>query len=129
MSKYKKLTVESFREGLKALYPTEPKGLIFYQGCRTQGAVMRSPSNLNICTDPECLSCSQLDNAMKEEGKRIVQVYGDKAEVTEFSKHLHHLNVRPVMNIIGAKLVSEEEVLKEYGEEVKHTYINGKKHR
>jgi hypothetical protein len=38
-----------------------------FQGCRTYGIVERSENNLNICNDPNCLSCSEMDKTLKQE--------------------------------------------------------------
>lgn len=42
-----------------------------YGTCKTNGFVFRDVLNLNICNDPECTTCKEWDNAMKQELKKL----------------------------------------------------------
>lgn len=46
--------------------------IVFYQGCKTYGAVKRSLTDLNLCGDRACPSCSMIDNALYEEAKKFI---------------------------------------------------------
>ena len=37
-----------------------------YQGCKTNGLVARNVFNLNICDDPECISCKEWNDTAKK---------------------------------------------------------------
>ena len=39
---------------------------IMYQSCKTNGVVKRRALDLNLCNDPECLSCSDIKKALKK---------------------------------------------------------------
>jgi len=41
--------------------------MVLYQGCKTYGTVKRDGLNLNLCSDPECVSCQAIHEAIKKE--------------------------------------------------------------
>ena len=47
------------------------KDIHIAQGCKTHGFIVRNKFNLYICDDPECTSCREWDNAMKQELKKL----------------------------------------------------------
>ena len=66
------LTEEKLKEIISDIFKKPSKKTFqIYQGCKTHGAVLRSSDNLNICNNPECVSCRELDNVMKKELKKM----------------------------------------------------------
>ena len=65
----KNITIEQLNKTIKDVisdtFKTNDKEIVIGQGCLTNGYVMRSPSNLNICNNPDCTSCREWGNAMK----------------------------------------------------------------
>lgn len=54
-------------EVLKSLIERREEGrLIMYQGCKTNGIVLRTTENLNLCQDPECVSCRRFENLLTD---------------------------------------------------------------
>jgi hypothetical protein len=57
----KNITIEELHKIIKDVttdtFKTNNKEIVIGQGCLTNGFVMRSLSNLNICTNPNCTSC------------------------------------------------------------------------
>lgn len=68
----KPLTIEMLEEHLKDLELSRPKSeYIMYQGCKTHGLVKRTSSNMNLCDDPTCPSCSEFNKALKDYAKTL----------------------------------------------------------
>ena len=65
---YTTLTEEKLTEIIKDVMTVKDKdNIVLYQGCATYGAALRSSSNLNICSNPNCKTCREWDDAMKKE--------------------------------------------------------------
>ena len=62
-----KLSLKALEDYLMDIFARTPKNDIkFMQYCKTQGFVTRSTHNLMLCSDPNCGSCSAMNNALKE---------------------------------------------------------------
>ena len=73
-NQYSNLTIEKLEQIIKYVMLDISKGdneIVIGQGCLTKGFVTRSWLNLNICNNPDCTSCREWDNAMKEELKSL----------------------------------------------------------
>jgi hypothetical protein len=70
---YPNLTMERLEKTIKEILLDTPKvddkEIVIGQGCLTNGYVTRSYLDLNVCNNPDCKSCREWDNAMKEEFK------------------------------------------------------------
>jgi hypothetical protein len=64
------ITIEQLTKVIKEVisdtFKPNNKEIVIGQGCLTNGYVTRSPVNLNICGNPNCKSCKEWDQAMKD---------------------------------------------------------------
>ena len=59
-------TEEELRKALQEQIDNTPEDdFVYYQGCKTHGLVKRTGFDPNLCGDPECPSCSELDKAFR----------------------------------------------------------------
>jgi len=49
----------------------ESRKFILYTGCKTNGILKIGGDDLNLCSDPTCLSCVEFHNAMKEQSEKF----------------------------------------------------------
>lgn len=66
---YDVLTYEKLEGLIEDLMVRDGPSIAFEQSCKTNGFVMRSDMNPNICNDPSCLSCRELSQALRDIGK------------------------------------------------------------
>ena len=72
---YESLTIEKVIEIVESLTIVSERldvnGLELYQECKTNGGVIRTISNLNLCDDDTCVSCMEWKVAMSYGVTRI----------------------------------------------------------
>lgn len=58
----KKLTPEDIEQSVKNSFSNNdmPNEVKFIQGCATNGAVLRTSKDPNLCCNPLCTSCTEL---------------------------------------------------------------------
>ena len=52
--------------------PRPVSKIVMWQGCLDQGAVERSDWNLNLCSNPDCVSCRMWDDAIKASAEEFL---------------------------------------------------------
>jgi hypothetical protein len=65
------LTVEKLMSFLQDIMPNPdaPKPMILFTGCIEQGLVCQSSEQFNLCNNPDCKTCRNLEDALKEQCK------------------------------------------------------------
>lgn len=63
------LTVDDMAEYLMNIWytPRERRNIVLGVNCKTYGFVTRTITNLNLCNDKQCLSCTRMKGLLKEE--------------------------------------------------------------
>jgi hypothetical protein len=62
-----KLTEKQLREHIKELYLEKPKDIeymCYMNWCETNGMVLRSTDDLQICNDKNCVNCREIVEAL-----------------------------------------------------------------
>jgi hypothetical protein len=68
------LTIEILKEWFEDIVNNninQKKEVVIWQGCLDQGGVERSSHNLNLCSNPKCVSCRMYDDLLYEESKKF----------------------------------------------------------
>ena len=71
VNSYSELNQEKVLSVIKDLFGKTSEDIHIAQGCKTHGFIVRNKFNLYVCDDPECTSCREWDNAMKQELKKL----------------------------------------------------------
>jgi hypothetical protein len=71
VNSYSELNQEKVLSVIKDVFGKTSKDIHIAQGCKTHGLIVRNEFNLYTCDDPECTSCREWDNAMKQELKKL----------------------------------------------------------
>lgn len=68
---YETLTLDKFQTFIKDLEKDikQSNDIVIGTGCLTNGFIMRSASNLNICDNPNCTNCREMEEILKKEIK------------------------------------------------------------
>lgn len=88
------LTRESLEQWLMEIMDTKNKRkeTVIFQGCLVQGGVSRSSSDLNLCNNPECVSCMVYHNLLKEMSHDFLKKDNDIKENENNKKIITLLN-------------------------------------
>jgi hypothetical protein len=67
----KPITIEQIKKAIEDVQKTyKPKNEItVFQGCLDRGTIQRTSSNLNLCNNPNCENCRNLEEALEKEIK------------------------------------------------------------
>ncbi len=58
--------LEEYIKELLAINSEDDESMILGQYCRTNGFIMRSGNDLNLCNDSKCVSCQEFVKEMRE---------------------------------------------------------------
>lgn len=63
---YNKLTKKDLKKAINEMMSKRtPDSMTIFSGCRSKGIVRRTAWDLNLCNDPNCVSCRDLEEHLK----------------------------------------------------------------